>query len=196
MAGDFSGGGLVLPVDAARGRPHRFHDARCRQRTRRARLATNNTEPLTALTEVKAAVSQVRRTVLAGEQPPADAGAYCGRRPQNSLSVQDAVTAPTLVRPQPPHRISWNQSRNLPPGNDEPDLETADQPPPPTVRRLDDPDEMAAPRGQVWRGRCRWMETRCADEMVGESGEIRPPVKQRCLSWREASAVRRTAKLA
>lgn len=69
-----TGCGLELPVGAARGRPARYHDATCRQRARRARLATNNTDLLAAVTAVETVVSQVRRMVLTGEQPPTDTG--------------------------------------------------------------------------------------------------------------------------
>jgi hypothetical protein len=90
-----SGCGLELLVGAARGRPARFHGATCRQRARRARLANANAELLAAVTAVEAAVSQVRRMVLAGEQPPADAGSRLQQAAAElAEQLQDAGTTP------------------------------------------------------------------------------------------------------
>ena len=93
-----TGCGLELPVGAVRGRRARFHGARCRQRARRARLATNNAELLAAVTAVEAAVSQVRRMLLAGDQLPADAG-YRLHQAAAELAerLRGAATAPVLV---------------------------------------------------------------------------------------------------
>lgn len=64
-----AGCGSPLPAGSGRGRPARYHNAACRQRARRARLATANSELLDALAAVESATSEVRRAVLAGESP-------------------------------------------------------------------------------------------------------------------------------
>ncbi len=61
------------PRQAGSGRPALFHDATCRQRARRARLASRHGELLTALTEVDTATSELRRMALSGELDGEDA---------------------------------------------------------------------------------------------------------------------------
>jgi hypothetical protein len=127
-----SGCGLDLPVGAVRGRPARFHGATCRQRARRARLATNNTELLAAVTAVDTVVSEVRRTVLAGEQSPADAGsrlqqtaAELAERLRGAGAAPALVSLSLLAAPDVTESVTEPAARP----DDEPVFETADQPP-------------------------------------------------------------------
>jgi hypothetical protein len=59
-----AGCGRELSPGSGRGRPARFHDAACRQRAHRARLASERAEAVTALAAVEEAVSEVRRAIL------------------------------------------------------------------------------------------------------------------------------------
>jgi hypothetical protein len=61
-----TGCGHELPAQASRGRPARFHDATCRQRAHRARRASHHHGVLAAITDLEAAVSELRRAVLTG----------------------------------------------------------------------------------------------------------------------------------
>lgn len=61
-----TGCGRELPAPASRGRPARFHNAACRQRAHRARRASHHHGVLAAITELEAAVSELRRAVLTG----------------------------------------------------------------------------------------------------------------------------------
>ena len=128
-----SGCGLELPVGAARGRPARFHGAACRQRARRARLANTNAGLLAAVTAVEAAVSVMRRMVLAGEQPPADAGSRLHQTAAELAErLRGAGTAPALVSVPPPTAapdVAESVTEPAAGRDDEPVFETADQPP-------------------------------------------------------------------
>jgi hypothetical protein len=66
-----AGCGLELAAGATRGRPARFDNATCRQRARRARLASKNAELLAAVIAAETALSELRRIVVADEQLPA-----------------------------------------------------------------------------------------------------------------------------
>lgn len=64
-----AGCGKPIGAGSGRGRPARYHDAACRQRARRARLATDHHATLGALADLETAVSAVRHAVLAGHDP-------------------------------------------------------------------------------------------------------------------------------
>ncbi|HZD16010.1 MAG TPA: hypothetical protein VE196_12985 [Pseudonocardiaceae bacterium] len=134
----------------------RFHDAACRQRARRARLATNNTDLLAAVMAVETAVSEVRRMVLTGEQPPADAGS----RLQQTVAelaerLPDAGTAPALVSASLPTALDVAKSvtKSAAGRDDKPVLQSADRPPRGSRRRLGDLDTAPAPRGHIRQSR-------------------------------------------
>lgn len=59
-----TGCGQPLAVEAKRGRPARYHNAACRQRARRARVATQHGDVLAAVAEIEAAAAEVRHAVL------------------------------------------------------------------------------------------------------------------------------------
>ena len=54
-----------MAAAAKRGRPARYHNAACRQRARRARVATHHWDVLAAVAAVEAAAAEVRHAVLA-----------------------------------------------------------------------------------------------------------------------------------
>lgn len=58
------GCGQPLVARAKRGRPARYHNAACRQRARRARVATRHGDALAAVAAVEAAAAEVRHAVL------------------------------------------------------------------------------------------------------------------------------------
>lgn len=60
-----TGCGQPLAAGSNRGRPARYHNAACRQRARRARLATRHGDVLAAVAAVEAAAAEVRHAVLA-----------------------------------------------------------------------------------------------------------------------------------
>jgi hypothetical protein len=64
-----AGCGKPVGAGSGRGRPSRYHDAACRQRARRARLATDHHATLDTLAELDTGVSAVRHAVLAGHDP-------------------------------------------------------------------------------------------------------------------------------
>jgi len=64
-----AGCGKPVGTGSGRGRPTRYHDAACRQRARRARLATDHHATLGTLTDLETALSAVRHAVLAGQDP-------------------------------------------------------------------------------------------------------------------------------
>lgn len=68
-----TGCGLELSTGARRGRPAKFHNAACRQRAHRARLASQYAHVLDALTAVDAAVAELRRAMLTEPNPPESA---------------------------------------------------------------------------------------------------------------------------
>jgi hypothetical protein len=98
-----AGCGSPLPAGAGRGRPARYHNATCRQRARRARLAAVHGDVLDALTAVESATSEVRRAVLIGESPD-DAGRRLARAAAEltqrlGLPRPGLTTEPTAGRP-------------------------------------------------------------------------------------------------
>lgn len=60
-----TGCGQPLATGANRGRPARYHNAACRQRARRARIATQHGDVLAAVAAVETAAAEVRHAVLA-----------------------------------------------------------------------------------------------------------------------------------
>lgn len=106
-----AGCGSRLPAGSGRGRPARYHNATCRQRARRARLATTNSELLDALAAVESATSEVRRAVLAGESPD-EAGHQLAQvaaeltqrlgRPRPGLASAPAAACPVTKSVTPP----------------------------------------------------------------------------------------------
>ncbi|SMD19055.1 hypothetical protein SAMN05660733_05401 [Lentzea albidocapillata] len=59
-----TGCGQPLEAGSKRGRPARYHNAACRQRARRARVATRHGDVLAAVAAVEAAAAEVRHAVL------------------------------------------------------------------------------------------------------------------------------------
>jgi hypothetical protein len=84
-----------------RGRPARFHNATCRQRARRARLASRHHDVLTAIAELEAATRQLRHVVLSG----GDTSEATRRLARASVAVHELLpnAAPSGV-PTPPAR--------------------------------------------------------------------------------------------
>lgn len=106
-----AGCGSPLPAGAGRGRPARYHNATCRQRARRARLAAVHGEVLGALTAVESATSEVRRAILLGEAPEAagrqlaQAAAELTQRlglPHPGLTTEPATGRPVTKSVTPP----------------------------------------------------------------------------------------------
>jgi hypothetical protein len=91
-----------LPPNSGRGRPALFHNATCRQRARRARLASKHAEILAAVTAVEAAVSELKRMVLTNDVPPADASRAL-EQATTELTNQLRATTPDTQDHQP-HR--------------------------------------------------------------------------------------------
>ena len=58
------GCGQPLPPNSGRGRPARYHNATCRQRSRRARLANGHALTLDLLTSLETAARELRRALL------------------------------------------------------------------------------------------------------------------------------------
>jgi hypothetical protein len=59
-----AGCGELMAAGSKRGRPARYHDATCRQRGRRARLATYHDAALNTLASLETAVSELRHAIL------------------------------------------------------------------------------------------------------------------------------------
>jgi hypothetical protein len=74
------GCGHELPAQASRGRQARFHDAACRQRAHRAQRASSHRGLLTAIAELEAAASELRRAALTGSDT-AEAGSRLASLP-------------------------------------------------------------------------------------------------------------------
>jgi hypothetical protein len=53
-----------MNTGSGRGRPARYHNATCRQRARRARIATHHHAALTTLTALETATSALRHAIL------------------------------------------------------------------------------------------------------------------------------------
>jgi hypothetical protein len=64
-----AGCGEPIGTGSGRGRPARYHNATCRQRAHRARLATDHHDTLAALANLDAAVSDARHAILTGQDP-------------------------------------------------------------------------------------------------------------------------------
>jgi hypothetical protein len=121
-----SGCGQPLPVRGERGRPARYHDAACRQRARRARLASDQGALLAALSSVEGATAGLRAAVLTGGDTTV---------PARTLA-QAAAQATALVLPSEPAvptpRVTKTVTRSQD-GNDNKDRQ--DAPPSPARRR-------------------------------------------------------------
>lgn len=105
------GCGSPLPAGAGRGRPARYHNATCRQRARRARLAAVHGDVLDALTAVESATSEVRRAILIGGSPDdagrqlAHAAAELTQRlglPRPGLTIEPVAGRPVTKSVTPP----------------------------------------------------------------------------------------------
>jgi hypothetical protein len=95
-----TGCGLELPPGTGRGRPALFHNGTCRQRARRARLVSKHAEILTAVGVVEAAVSELRRIVLASNAPSTDAGRVLEQATAALTSRLRDATAPAPSTPE------------------------------------------------------------------------------------------------
>jgi hypothetical protein len=106
-----AGCGSPLPAGSGFGRPARYHNATCRQRARRARLATTHSEVLEALAAVDSATGELRRAVLAGEGPDkaghqlVQAAAELAQRlglPNTGLATEPVTGRPVTKSVTPP----------------------------------------------------------------------------------------------
>lgn len=113
-----AGCGDDLPAGAGRGRPARFHGPTCRQRARRARLASRNADALAAVAAVESAASELRRVLLA-HGDAREAGqrlAQCVTAVQRLLPVAVPVTEPVTTRTPADHAEFAHLSAVSPPG--------------------------------------------------------------------------------
>ncbi|WP_156934776.1 hypothetical protein [Pseudonocardia spinosispora] len=85
---------MELPArSSTRGRPNRFHNATCRQRAHRAALAVRHQELLSTLVTIESALSEIRRSVLSGQELPSDAGRHLSEATNEALRQINEVTA-------------------------------------------------------------------------------------------------------
>lgn len=134
-----SGCGQPLTTRSQRGRPARYHDATCRQRARRARLATDQHATLTTLTALETAVRELRHALLTNQDTSpahrriATATAELTRQltdgPVPTSPDQSCVTAPA-----PP--VPFTVSHPVPTTIDEP-ADPIHEPPARVVRTVD-----------------------------------------------------------
>ncbi|PWK82249.1 hypothetical protein C8D88_114117 [Lentzea atacamensis] len=99
---DCAGCGRPLLLGTKRGRPARYHNAACRQRARRARLATDHGDVLTAVAAVESAAAEVRHAVLANRDTAQAASRLAGAAAELARLVTPAPTVPTDEPPAPP----------------------------------------------------------------------------------------------
>jgi hypothetical protein len=110
-----AGCGQPLVADSGRGRPARYHDATCRQRARRARLATDHQATVDSLASAESAVSALQRAVLTNSDTTeqyrlltdviAELGHQLQHAPQSRVDVHPAdepVTKPVTINPPAP----------------------------------------------------------------------------------------------
>lgn len=96
---DCAGCGQSLLVGAKRGRPARYHNAACRQRARRARLATDHGDVLAAVAAVEAAAAEVRHAVLTNNDTTQAASRLTGAATELARLV---TPAPAILTDEPP----------------------------------------------------------------------------------------------
>lgn len=110
-----AGCGVELPPGTGRGRRARFHNATCRQRAHRARVASRHGEVLDALHVVESAVVELRRVVLAEEAAPTEAGRRLEQAAQELVRRLDEVSAaqaatPTTATPRVTKPVTVSES--------------------------------------------------------------------------------------
>lgn len=99
---DCAGCGQPLLVGAKRGRPARHHNAACRQRARRARLATDHGDVLAAVAAVESAAAEVRHAVLTNSDTVQAASRLAGAAADLARLVTPAHAIPANEPPAPP----------------------------------------------------------------------------------------------
>lgn len=93
------GCGQPLAAGSKRGRPARYHNAACRQRARRARVANSHGDVLAAVAAVEAAAAEVRHAVLTD----GDAGQVARQLTRAAAELARLVTpAPAVEAAEPP----------------------------------------------------------------------------------------------
>jgi hypothetical protein len=104
-----AGCGKALPSRSGRGRPATYHGPACRQRARRARLATDpgRAELLSLLDQAGQAIATARRAVISGDNPHAALAELAATvESANASEAPDVTSALLAVAKRPPMPVA------------------------------------------------------------------------------------------